>query len=120
MYDEFVEFYVRHWKELFCKYGVTDKNIQHKIQKIADDRNKFYQIKHNIEENTNQLYGATNKITKSYLQKRYPKLSFKNGRYSDTFEFSINSFVNEVFGFKLNQTFIIETFVLDEDDDNYS
>ena len=120
LYEEFVEFYVRHWKELFCKYGVTDKNIQHKIQKMVDDRNKFYQMKHDIEADKNQPCGVASKLTKSYLKKRYPKLSFNNGRYSDTFEFSINSFVNEVFGFKLNQTFIIETFVLDKDDDNYN
>lgn len=120
LYDEFIEFYVKYWEILFHHYGVNSDNIQTKIQKMVDDRNKFYQIKHNIESDKNQPCGVASKLTKSYLKKRYPKLSFNNGRYSDTFEFSINSFVNEVFGFKLNQTFIIETFVLDKDDDNYS
>jgi hypothetical protein len=68
LYDEFVELYVRHWKELFSKYSVTDKNIQTKIQKMADDRNKFYQIKHNIETDKNQPCGVTSKLTKTIHQ----------------------------------------------------
>ena len=110
-------FYMLYYKEkkLFFNYTVTDQNIQTKIQKMVDDRNKFYQIKHDIKENKNQSCGLTSKLTKSYLQKRYPKLSFTNGRYSGTFEFSINSFVNEVFRFNIGRIFIIEPFVLDED-----
>lgn len=115
LYDEFIEFYVRNWEKLFFNYTVTNQNIQTKIQKMVDDRNKFYQIKHDIKENKNQSCGLISKLTKSYLQKRYPKLSFTNGRYSGTFEFSINSFVNEVFRFNIGRIFIIEPFVLDED-----
>ena len=115
LYDEFIEFYVRHWENLFIKYGVTDENIQTKIQKMVDARNKFYQIKHDIEADKNQSCGVTSKLTKSYLQKRYPKIYFTNSLYSDTFEFSIKSFVNEVIGFNRSQTFIIQSFVLDED-----
>ena len=80
-----------------------------------DDHNKFYQIKHDIKENKNQSCGLTSKLTKSYLQKRYPKIYFTDSRYSDAFEFSIKSFVNEVIGFNRGHTFIIEPFVLDED-----
>ena len=114
LYDNFIEFYVGNWEGLFVGYGVTNENIQPKIQKMIDDRNKFYQFKHDIEIDKNKSCSAVSKLTKSYLQKRYPKISFLTTN-SEEFEFEVNSFVNEVFGFKLNQTFIIETFILDED-----
>ena len=115
LYDEFIEFYVRNWKNLFFNYTVTVENIQTKIQKMVDDRNKFYQFKHDIETDKNQSCDVASKLTKSYLKKRYPKIYFTDSRYSDAFEFSIKSFVNEVIGFNRDQTFIIEPFVLDED-----
>ena len=114
LYDHFIEFYVGKWEDLFVGYSVTNKNIQTKIQKMADDRKQFYQFKHDIEVDKNKSCDLTNKITKSYLKKRYPKISFLTTN-SEEFEFEVNSFVNELFGFKLNQTFIIETFILDED-----
>jgi hypothetical protein len=114
LYDHFIEFYVGKWKNLFLNYTVTTDNIQTKIQKMVDYRNQFYQFKHDIELDKNKSCDLTNKITKSYLKKRYPKISFLTTN-SEEFEFEVNSFVNEVFGFKLNQTFIIETFILDED-----
>lgn len=115
LYDEFIEFYVRNWKNLFFNYTVTAENIQTKIQKIVDDRNQFYQFEHDIEEDKNQSCDVASELTKSYLKKRYPKIYFTDSRYSDAFEFSIKSFVNEVIGFHRGQTFIIEPFILDED-----
>lgn len=109
-----MEFYVRHWGDLFVGYGVNNKNLQPKIQKIVDDRNKFYQFKHDIEVDKNQSCDAMNKITKSYLQKHYPKISFLKSD-SEKFEFEVNSFVNELFYLWLNRTFVIQSFVLDED-----
>lgn len=114
LYNHFIEFYVGKWKNLFLNYTVTTDNIQTKIQKMVDYRNQFYQFKHDIEVDKNKSCGAVSKLTKSYLKKRYPKISFLETN-SEEFEFEVNSFVNEVFGFKLNQTFIIETFILDED-----
>lgn len=108
LYYEWVDFYVGRWKKLFFEYSVTNDNIQTKIQEIVDNRNDFYQIKH-------ESGDVPKKLTKYYLKKRYPKLFFENGRYSSTFEFSIDSFIKEVFGFNISQIFIIEPFVLDED-----
>ena len=115
MYEHFLEFHVGHWEDLFVGYCVTNKNIKSKIQKMIDDRNKFYQFKYDIEVDKNHSCDAASKLTKSYLKKRYPKIYFTDSLYSDAFEFSIKSFVNEVIGFNRGQTFIIEPFVLDED-----
>lgn len=114
LYDHFLEFYVRRWEYLFVGYGVTNKNIQTKIQKMADDRNQFYQFKHDIELDKNKSCGAVSKLTKSYLQKRYPKISFLTTN-SEEFEFEVNSFINELLYFWISRTFVIQLFVLDED-----
>ena len=112
LYDHFLDFYVHNWENLFIGYGVTNENIQPKIQKMIDDRNKFYYIKDDIKD-MKQSCEATNKITKSYLQKRYPKISFLEAN-SEEFEFEVNSFVNELFRFCLGQTFVIQSFILDD------
>ena len=114
LYEHFLEFYVGHWEDLFVGYCVTNKNIKSKIQKMIDDRNQFYQFKHDIEVDKNKSCGAVSKLTKSYLKKRYPKISFLETN-SEEFEFEVNSFINELFYFWLNQTFVIQLFVLDED-----
>lgn len=113
MYDEFIEFYVRNWKNLFFNYTVTAENIQTKIQKMVYDRNKFYQFKYDIEVDKNHSCDAASKLTKSYLQKRYPKISFLTTN-SEEFEFEVNSFINELFYFWISRTFVIQLFVLDE------
>ena len=114
LYDHFLEFYVLRWEYLFVGYGVNNKNIQTKIQKMADDRNQFYHFKHDIEVDKNKSCGAVSKLTKSYLQKRYPKISFLTTN-SEEFEFEINSFINELLYFWISRTFVIQLFILDED-----